>query len=386
MKKFLVAFMLIFSAVAVSAANTMEFLANDDARQALYGALDKALPALKNAPFGNRTVAILPMKIGHNILAGRLKDMLVKSGFVCVEGKEDPMWDEILKEIEWDERKDDILDPATIVRFGKLKAAHILMQCEIRVLDKNTERVFAEIELRATDIATKRVIWGGTFTNRFYISKKVQGIIDLDFELRELLRKNFEKVQKSLNSSVTSAKFNNIKTVTVVPLSGDIDSYITELAAAMLTRTNLMPQNSHIPSLAQVRATSRDGLLNTDAVLYGSVRALHKTEPTECVENNKVIINYDVVAEIQISIEDAKTGNIIWSESLPVKENISSEREMTAEEIDELAKGLGSKIKLFFVEHWLGCILTVVIIIVAAIVLRFAVALIKALIANNNIR
>ena len=92
------------------------------------------------------------------------------------------------------------------------------------------------------------------------------------------------------------------------------------------------------------------------------------------------------MAEIQISIEDAKTGNIIWSESLPVKETISSEREMTAEEIDELAKGLGSKIKLFFVEHWLGCILTVVIIIVAAIVLRFAVALIKALIANNNIR
>ena len=130
MKKLITVFVLMFTVLSASA-NSYAFLADDDARQAVYGALDKAIPALKSAPFGNRTIAILPMKAGHSILAGRLKNMLVQSGFVCVEGKEDPMWDEILKEIEWDERKDDILDPATVVKFGKLKAAHILMQCEI---------------------------------------------------------------------------------------------------------------------------------------------------------------------------------------------------------------------------------------------------------------
>ena len=125
MKKIITLMILAF-AVFTAVANNGNFLANDDARQALYGALDKAENSLRSAPFGKAPVAILPLKAGHSVLAGRLKNMLVKCGFVCVEGKEDPMWDEILKEIEWDERKSDILDSRTIVKFGRLKSAKIL--------------------------------------------------------------------------------------------------------------------------------------------------------------------------------------------------------------------------------------------------------------------
>ena len=389
MKKLITVFVLMFTVLSASA-NSYAFLADDDARQAVYGALDKAIPALKSAPFGNRTIAILPMKAGHSILAGRLKNMLVQSGFVCVEGKEDPMWDEILKEIEWDERKDDILDPATVVKFGKLKAAHILMQCEIRVIHRNSERIYAEIELRATDIATKRVIWGGTFANRFYFSKKVRGITGLDVELCELLRKNFKKAHKSLTAPVTAAKFNNIKTVTVVPLSGDIDSYITGLAKAMVTRTNLMPQDPHIPSLAEVRTAARDGLFNSDAILYGSVRALHKTDPTQYTQGKKVVTAWEVIAEIEISIEEAKTGNILWSEPVLVKETLTSERDMTPEELKNYREGkfntIPDEIKEDIGDNWKSYLKVIGIIIGAVILLIAAVSVIKAFISYNSVR
>ncbi|MBQ9775751.1 MAG: hypothetical protein IJW17_06905, partial [Lentisphaeria bacterium] len=270
MKKIMMFVISMFAVLAV-AANDIRLLANDDARQALYGALDKADAALKTAPFGKTPVAILPLKTGHSVLAGRIKNMLVKNGFVCVEGKEDPMWNEILKEIEWDERKNDILDPETIVKFGKLKAAKILIQCEIRVVDRNEERVYAEIELRATDIASKQIIWGGTFANRYYIGKNVQGIVSLDDELRQTLKKSFAEAKKSLIAPQVAGKLDHIKTITIVPLNGDIDLYMTQLATAMVTQTHLIPQNPHIPSLMQIRSTARDGLLKCDAILYGAI-------------------------------------------------------------------------------------------------------------------
>lgn len=390
MKK-VVTFFIAALAVFLLAANVKaDFLADDDARQALYGALDKAEDSLKTAPFGKSPIAILPLKVGHYELSGRLKNMLVKNGFVCIEGKEDPMLDEILKEIEWSERKSDILDPDTITKFGKLKAAKILLQCEIRVVDKNADRLYAEIELKATDIATKQIIWGGTFANRYYIGKNIQGILDLDDDLRMTLKKNFEAAKKSITAPKVAGKLEKFKTVTIIPLNGDIDSYMTSLATAMLTQTNLVPRNPHIPSLMQIRAAARDGLLESDAVFYGSVRALHKTQPVEYQADKKVVTQYEVVAEIQLFIEDAKTGDILWADTVQVKETIASERDMTQ---DELKQGVKDKFNAIpdaisenVADNWISYLKIFGLIIAIIIAIIVAIIAIKAYISYNNVR
>ena len=388
MKKIVALFML---AIAVfSAAANNRILTDDDARQALYGALDNAAESLKTAPFGKKTIAILPLKTGNSVLIGRLKNMLVKSGFVCVEGKEDPMWNEILKEIEWHERKSDILDSKTIVKFGKLKAAKILFQCEIRIVDKNADRLYAEIELRATDIATKQVIWGGTFANRYYIGKNVQGIISLDDELRQTLKKSFIEAKKSLTTPQVAGKLNNIKTITIVPLNGDIDSYMTQLATAMITQTHLMPLNPHIPSLMQIRSTARDGLLKCDAILYGAIRALHKTKPETTRSGKKMVTKHNIVAEIQLFIEDAKNGNILWGETITVKEPIVSERDLNAAELKQLRQekinAIPDDITEDVADNWKSYLKIFGIIIGGIAVLLFIVIAIKAFFSFNNVR
>ena len=389
MKKIII-FIVLTLAVFSAFANNGNFLANDDARQALYGAVDKAAVALKTAPFGQNPIAILPLKAGHSVLAGRLKNMLVQNGFVCVEGKEDPMWDEILKEIEWHERKSDILDSKTIVKFGKLKAAKILFQCEIRIVDKNADRLYAEIELRATDIATKQVIWGGTFANRYYIGKNVQGIISLDDELRQTLKKSFIEAKKSLTTPQVAGKLNNIKTITIVPLNGDIDSYMTQLATAMITQTHLMPLNPHIPSLMQIRSTARDGLLKCDAILYGAIRALHKTKPETTRSGKKMVTKHNIVAEIQLFIEDAKNGNILWGETITVKEPIVSERDLNAAELKQLRQEkidtIPDDIKEDVADNWKSYLKIIGIIIGGIAVLLFIVIAIKAFFSFNNVR
>lgn len=308
---------------------------SDAKRQALYDAINQAGEAIKSAPFGSRTVAILPLPGSNDPqMISRLKNVVTKAGFKCVEGKEDAMWNEIVKEIAWDERKSDILDDSTLVKFGKLKAAQILLQYKVIALDQNSDRVYAEIELHATDIATKRHIWGDNFVSRFYLGKDIEGIIKLDSDLRMLLQKNFEVAYQSLTSPEFAGKLNDVKTVTVVPLSGDIDQYLTSLATGVLTRTRHMPKLPQIQTLSRVRAFARDGKLDSDAIFYGALRDLSRTQqdsyPSE--DCKRVKIEYKLETDIQLFMEDAKTGAVLWSKTITVPEVIYSERQCTESE------------------------------------------------------
>lgn len=310
--------------------------ADDYSRQALNGALSSSRISLVKAPFGKSQVAVLPIR---NDLGGyvteRLKNLITECGFDCVEGKNEPMWDEILREIAWDTRKDDILDKNTIVTFGKLKAPQILVYGSIAQMNKNKERVYAEIVLHATDLRTKQHIWGGTFAYRFYPAENIRGIIDLDSNLRTLLTKNFETAAQDLAHKVPLMK--NVKSVTVIPLSGDIDNYMTNLAITALTRSGLAPRNPRIPTLSMVENIMRDKLLDSDAILYGAVRdlsiAIADVKFDYTAHTKK--ISYVYHTDIQLILEDARTRNILWSSSINLPESPeASEIPLTQEELD----------------------------------------------------
>lgn len=352
--------LLLFFLICTASANFKA--ADDDSRQALYNAIDQASEAIKKAPFGKKTVAILPVRgVSANfssMLVHRLKNVVTASGFVCVEGKEDPMWDEIIKEFAWDERKDDILDPATVARFGKLKAARILLQCRIITIDKNQDRIYAEIELHATDIVTKQHIWGGNFACRFYVNKKLEGIVNLTNDQRMLLKKNFEVAHVSITSPAFTEKLKNVKSVTVVPLAGDVHQYITGLAFETITRTKMTPKNPLIPTLSLVRSTIRDKKLDSDAILYGSVRQLSRSLKDSYYTRDNLfrVDNYKVEADVQLFLEDAGTGSVLWSKTITFSEISQEQTRLTDEEVRRLQNenfnNIFSEIKGHIGNYW----------------------------------
>jgi len=363
-------------------------LSDDDVREAVSETLLQAQTAMKTAPFGSKTVAVLPFpgdKSGY--FTGKLKNMITSLGFNCIEGKEDPMWDEIIKEIAWDERKDDILDPETLTTFGKLKAAQILLYGKVLALDRNEERIFVEIELHATDLTTKQHIWGGAFATRLYKGNDIQGIITLDNNLRALLKKNFEAAQESMVSPEYAGKLNDVKTIAVLPLAGDIDEYMTGLAVEMLTATRHLPKRPQIPSLSQLRVEAKADPAIADAVFYGAVRDLHRTKPeTKTIDHKNLRETSTVCADIQLFLEDLKTGNILWSKTITLSETVSEERAMSGEERaqarKEFREDLGDSFVDMLVRHWK----TILLIIVGVIVLFFLGAFIKAYLANRIVR
>lgn len=389
--------LLLFALVAAFGLGAVN-VADDDARQAVYGALDEAVPALAAAPFAGRTVAVLPISGDTSgLVAGRLKNLLTKAGFTCVEGKDEPMWNELVKEIAWDERKDDILDPATLVKFGKLKGIQILLYGNVRVLDRNPDRVYAEIELHATDLATRQHIWGGNFACRFYTGKDVQGIVSLDSQLRMLLKKNFEEAKQSLLSPEYAPKLAGVKTVTVIPLSGDIDRYLSGLAVEMLTQTSHLPKNPQIPSLAQVRSFVRDGQLGSDAIFYGAVRDLSRKLKSEKAEGGNKVSTYALETDIQLFLEDAKTGNVLWSRTITLSDEQTEKRQLTAEERKagrELKKQLRQEkledvpeqFKEDLADNWKGYLTWIGIAVGGIILLVILIAAIKGILSNFFVR
>ncbi len=303
---------------------------------AVREAVGKAESSLKHAPFGKEPVALLPLKGDvDGVMAASLKTLLTNIGFNCVEGKEDPMWNEIIKEVEWDERKDDILDGNTIVRFGKLQAAKILIYGGVRIIDRNMDRVYAEIDLHATNLTTKQHIWGGTFASRIYYGLNVNGIIALDVNLKQLLKKNFNEARESMQQPAVAGRLANVKTVAVVPLVGDVDQYMTGLALEMLTETSHAPKTPTVPSLLETRLAVRNHSLPCDAVFYGYIRDLNKSQTVyrQLPQEEKVEAVCTYNADIQMFLEDVVSGSVLWSRTVTMSELVSEKRDMTLEEL-----------------------------------------------------
>ncbi|MBQ7178053.1 MAG: hypothetical protein IJS08_11625 [Victivallales bacterium] len=380
-------------------------------REALEAALLQAENALPLQDLQGKTIAVLPfLQDKSGILDGRMKNMLTSAGLLCVEGKEDPMWNEIIKEIAWNERKDDILDPATLQKFGRLKAAQVLLYGMVTAIDNTKERIYVEIDLHATEIETRRHIWGGTFARRIYKSPAVHGIVDITPELREILKNLFEDGKKSLKDSTTAAKLGKTRTVAVLPLAGDIDAYITGLATAMLTETLYTPKNYRISSVQQLRGLAREGRFDADAFMYGAVRDLSE-QVSEVIldsEKSQKIIRYILSAEIQLFIEDPRSGDVLWSRTLSVMEprqgsTTLTEEEMTAErerlERERLAKreiekrkqkekidDLPDDIKAEVASNWKSILKWIGIVLGGIILLVLILVIVKGLLRNVFIR
>ena len=284
---------------------------SENVRQALQEAVADARAAMEEGGLpAQKTISLLPLGGDQaRYVEGLLKNAVTAAGLTYVEGGDDPLWDEVLEEVEWDERKADMLDPATLVTFGKLKGTQLLMYGVIRSASESGQKVFVEIELHLSSIETKEHVWGGVFAKRFYVPGQVTGIIDLDQAVREVLRNAVEKGAAGLGSS---GKIAEIRTVAVVPLAGDIDGYVRGLAENMLSQTKLYPKNLDVGTLAEARQLLRDQPKQADALLYGAVRDLSRK--VQDVQPFKT--TYEINAEVQLRIQSASTGEILWSATL----------------------------------------------------------------------
>ena len=210
-------------------------------------------------------------------IAGYLKIAVTASGKTYVEGREDPMWDAVVKELGWDEQKAEagLLDAKTIAKIGSLQATDVLIYGSVRACEKSENRVFVELELHATEVKTKKHVWGGLFAKRWYVpgTDVPKGISELPLAVRSQLKSSATaKMVESLNAQ---PKLGDIKSVVLLPLAGDEDRYCTYIARDAIVKTALTAKELDLATLKGARVVFRDlPVAAGDAVIYGAVRQL----------------------------------------------------------------------------------------------------------------
>ena len=163
------------------------------------------------------------------------------------------------------------------------------------------------------------------------------GIVDLPVEVRETLKK---RISTAVTKSITAQpKLKAIKTAAILPLVGDetaknvetnatlfagkapakdggetvvLDGYVTHIVVDGVSRTSVTPKNADAQTRDELRRLLRDKPQVADGVLFGAVRALDVVYNGSAFRKTK----YQVIADIQISIEEAASQNVLWSDTI----------------------------------------------------------------------
>lgn len=297
---------------------------DEDARAAFIDAAAEAQAGLATAPIpAGKAVALLPVAgpLGEDWMAGLLQNAVTAAGKTCVVAKHDPAFAAILKEIEWDARKADILDPGTIDGFGALKSAQILLAATVTVAQKTAASdavrcVFVELELHAVEIATKKHLWGGVFSKRRYLPAggfEEADVNAIPVAIRRLMQDNLRaRITESLRNS---GRLDGIRTVAFLPLASDLRGYISGLVRDAVVQARLTPKNLDVQTLAEARHALRDTDA-ADALLYGAVRDISvETDRRQPLSEEKVY-----TAEVQLTLENGRTRELVWSDTILVSE------------------------------------------------------------------
>ena len=206
---------------------------------AIDAALNNMQESIKKAPFAKQSVAILlPEKQFKGILnkeqstylAGRISNILIQSGYNLILEEDDSALKSAVEKLLSSDKKDSKAgqgDGKDEKKFnlGKLTEAQVLLYCSIDDLGEYAGYRCAEMTVYAADVLSSKLVWGGTFYGRESINNEVVGVIELDKDLRGLLKDIYEEAEKSLQEPAVQAKLGEIKLVSVLPINGDIDQY-----------------------------------------------------------------------------------------------------------------------------------------------------------------
>ncbi|MBR0055886.1 MAG: hypothetical protein IJP66_01020 [Kiritimatiellae bacterium] len=325
----------------------------EDARQALKGAADKVKASLDASAIGNDLALSVFFIEGDSggYVETLVRDAVLASGrkYVVPNDDDSRLLQKIYSEMAFDERKEGMVSPETVEKINSaaLSSTQALIYGNVWTVVDNDRYTLVELSLGAYSIRTKEFLWSGAFDCRHYKPGKAPeiGLVDLPVEMRETLRKAIaSKIEESVKAQ---PKLAAVKTVAILPLVGDesaavtaagtlaapaagakgdyvIDGYITHIVVDALSRTSLTPRNADVQSRQEARRALRDKPQVADAILFGAVRGLD----FNIVESTPLKNTYEVIVDLQLSIEETSTQNVLWSDT--VLERQSYEQKLSA--------------------------------------------------------
>ncbi len=270
---------------------------------------------------GTMNIAILPLwgEGNKDYIAQSVKAALAGGPFRVMERNTED-WNSLLSEIEWRDKRADIMNPDTIKSFGRIEGCQGVIYGTVREsgADSNKQMAITRLILFLGDVETGEVMWS---SQEIVKTKPLTGDItpDQPVVLNPALVKAIQKAAQQALADLESKSL-SIKNFAVLPFWGnDPGRAITDTVQGQLAGSAYKP----IPTSSgewqtflneikwtQLNADTMDSTKmcafakdkGCDAILYGTV---HEAR----VDKNK----YQVFVRLSFYLMDANSGEILWS-------------------------------------------------------------------------
>lgn len=137
-----------------------------------YAAEDAAFStvvALRESNVEAQRIAVLPLTGDRDGLSMLLRSELVRySDYYEFYVRDDAEWNKLLSEIEFGDRRGDVMDPSTIQKFGNVKGVDAILYGSIReaTAEQNGDGL-VRINLMLADVETGRQLWAGMIEGEY---------------------------------------------------------------------------------------------------------------------------------------------------------------------------------------------------------------------------
>ncbi|MFA6717315.1 MAG: hypothetical protein WC082_14735 [Victivallales bacterium] len=133
--------------------------------RAVSNAADKTINELSASPqtAGIKNIAFLGLKSDKAYYSSLFRSALAKSsGRFSFYTRDEKLWDRLVQEIEFGERREDIMRRESIQKFGRVEGVQALMYGKVleAKVDNNGNAEF-RVSLLLAEVETGRFIWGG---------------------------------------------------------------------------------------------------------------------------------------------------------------------------------------------------------------------------------
>ncbi|MHC5055632.1 MAG: hypothetical protein ACYTKD_13060 [Planctomycetota bacterium] len=131
--------------------------------KAIEGAALDAVAKIDAAKLGDvKSVAVLPLwnDDGDGYAAIAVKGHLTSTG-LKVLARSEKEWASLLDEIEWNAKREDVMDATTVQRFGKIKGCDAVLYGTVREVTRSLWgfRGSARLSLFIADVETGEIVW-----------------------------------------------------------------------------------------------------------------------------------------------------------------------------------------------------------------------------------
>lgn len=152
--------------VCVALASPAEAGRRQARSRAIENAADKTAGELDAEPRfeGVKNIAVAPIfDDDEGELAEALKSASTKSRYTVIVRTDDE-WRRLLDEIKWDDQRQDVMDPATIQKFGRIQGVDAILYGRLKGVSYYLWNIFCVVEadLKLADVETGKLLWGDT--------------------------------------------------------------------------------------------------------------------------------------------------------------------------------------------------------------------------------